>query len=55
DASEKVPSQCFFTLKTWEKGKRADVAKPIACTRCRECVMGPFGEEVELRRVKRLI
>lgn len=39
--------------------KRAVVARPRACTLCRQCVMGPTGEvmgptveQVELRRVR---
>lgn len=33
-------------------GKRAVVARPRACTLCRECVMGPNEKQVELRRVR---
>jgi len=28
------------------------VAKPRACTLCRECVMGPSGGKIQLRRVR---
>ncbi|KAK3158156.1 hypothetical protein QOZ80_2AG0133590 [Eleusine coracana subsp. coracana] len=32
--------------------KRAVVARPRSCTLCRECVMGPTGEKIDLRRVR---
>ncbi|KAL6629273.1 hypothetical protein ACP70R_029038 [Stipagrostis hirtigluma subsp. patula] len=55
DAEElvkKCPVKVFDIEDLGNGGKRAVVAKPRACTLCRECVMCPTGEHIELRRVR---
>uniref|UniRef100_A0A0E0K4N1 DNA-directed RNA polymerase RpoA/D/Rpb3-type domain-containing protein n=1 Tax=Oryza punctata TaxID=4537 RepID=A0A0E0K4N1_ORYPU len=56
DNAEKLVKKCpvnVFDIEDLGNGeKRAVVARPRACTLCRECVMGPTGEQVELRRVR---
>uniref|UniRef100_I1P3R8 DNA-directed RNA polymerase RpoA/D/Rpb3-type domain-containing protein n=2 Tax=Oryza glaberrima TaxID=4538 RepID=I1P3R8_ORYGL len=56
DNAEKLVKKCpvnVFDIEDLGNGeKRAVVARPRACTLCRECVMGPSREQVELRRVR---
>nr|CAB3491936.1 unnamed protein product [Digitaria exilis] len=42
---KKCPVNVFDIEDLGNGGKRAVVAKPRACTLCRECVMGPSGEK----------
>ncbi|KQK14376.1 DNA-directed RNA polymerases I and III subunit rpac1 [Brachypodium distachyon] len=49
---KKCPVNVFDIEDLGNGAKRAVVARPRACTLCRECVMGPTGEQVELRRVR---
>ncbi|KAJ7522201.1 hypothetical protein O6H91_18G001000 [Diphasiastrum complanatum] len=54
--AEELVQKCpvnVFELEDLGKGKRAKVARPRACTLCRECVRGDDWEKrVQLRRVK---
>ncbi|KAF8673192.1 hypothetical protein HU200_048742 [Digitaria exilis] len=56
DEAEELVKKCpvnVFDIEDLGNGrKRAVVAKPRACTLCRECVMGPSGEKIQLRRVR---
>ncbi|KAL6639460.1 hypothetical protein ACP70R_023190 [Stipagrostis hirtigluma subsp. patula] len=56
DDAEELVKKCpvnVFDIEDLGNGrKRAVVAKPRACTLCRECVMCPTGEHIELRRVR---
>jgi len=49
---KKCPVNVFDIEDLGNGGKRAVVAKPRACTLCRECVMGPSGGKIQLRRVR---
>ncbi|CAN6204972.1 unnamed protein product [Urochloa humidicola] len=49
---KKCPVNVFDIEDLGNGGKRAVVAKPRGCTLCRECVMGPSGEKIQLRRVR---
>jgi len=49
---KKCPVNVFDIEDLGNDGKRAVVAKPRACTLCRECVRGPCGEKIQLRRVR---
>ncbi|KAK8452444.1 hypothetical protein SEVIR_5G112100v4 [Setaria viridis] len=55
DAEElvkKCPVNVFDIEDLGDGRKRAIVAKPRACTLCRQCVMGPSGDKIQLRRVR---
>ncbi|WVZ73352.1 hypothetical protein U9M48_021668 [Paspalum notatum var. saurae] len=56
DNAEKLVKKCPVNVFDIEDlgngGKRAVVAKPRACTLCRECVMGDDAQKIELRRVR---
>ncbi|XP_006654023.1 DNA-directed RNA polymerases I and III subunit rpac1 [Oryza brachyantha] len=56
DDAEELVKKCpvnVFDIEDLGNGeKRAFVAKPRACTLCRQCVTGPSGEHVHLRRVR---
>uniref|UniRef100_A0A0A9FS57 Si946076e12 n=1 Tax=Arundo donax TaxID=35708 RepID=A0A0A9FS57_ARUDO len=56
DAAEELVKKCPVSVFDVEDlgngGKRAVVAKPRACTLCRECLMGETGKQIELRRVR---
>lgn len=49
---KKCPVNVFDIEDLGNDGKRAVVAKPRACTLCRECVRGPSGGKIQLRRVR---
>ncbi|KAJ1260029.1 hypothetical protein BS78_10G200900 [Paspalum vaginatum] len=56
DNAEKLVKKCpvnVFDIEDLGNGeKRAVVAKPRACTLCRQCVMKDDGQKIELRRVR---
>ncbi|TVU11115.1 hypothetical protein EJB05_44680 [Eragrostis curvula] len=52
ELKKKCPVNVFDIEELGNGVKRAVAARPRACTLCRECVMGPTGEKIELRRVR---
>lgn len=52
DLVAKCPVEVFDVEDIGKGQKRAVVAKPRACTLCRECIRGGGEDNVELRRVK---
>ncbi|KAB2033363.1 hypothetical protein ES319_D04G012300v1 [Gossypium barbadense] len=56
DLAEELKSKCpvnLFDIEDLGKGRRATVARPRACTLCRECIRGDDWEKrVALHRVK---
>ncbi|KAI9115504.1 hypothetical protein K1719_013173 [Acacia pycnantha] len=57
ELAEELKNKCpvgVFDIEDIEKGRRATVANPRACTLCRECIRGgkEWEDRVSLRRVK---